>query len=257
MKTINIDFEIEPGTILLGHRGSVAHGLFIPSTNPDSIDDIDYMGIVVPPIENYFGLKEWSGKGTKEVFEGINDIVYYEVRKFINLLLKGNPNVVSTLWLKPEHYHLITPLGQKLIDNRDLFHSKDCFYSFTGYTNEQLKKMGKFNERGFRGEKRKELIERYGYDTKNAAHCIRLSKMLIEIMETGIWNVDRTGIDADEILSVKQGKWSQDRVISEARILSVKAKEAFDKSDLPEKPDYAKASEFVVELLKINFKDLK
>lgn len=245
-----MNFEVENETILLGHRGSIAHGLYVPSSDPDSIDDIDYMGIVVPPLKNYFGLREWSNKGTKEVFEGDVDIVYYEVRKFINLLLKGNPNVVSTLWLKPEHYQIITPSGQKLIDNRGIFQAKSVFFSFTGYATAQLSKMGKFNSRGFRGDKRAELIQRHGYDTKNAAHCIRLSRMLIEVLETGIWNVDRTNIDAEELRAVKAGAWSCGRVISEAQSLAAKAKEAFKVSTLPDEPDYEAANKLSISIVK-------
>lgn len=42
--------------ILEGFRGSQAHGTYIPSDDPDSIDDIDYMGIYVMPLDHYLGL---------------------------------------------------------------------------------------------------------------------------------------------------------------------------------------------------------
>lgn len=248
-----MDFTIEPGTILMGYRGSLAHGTYVPSTDPDSIDDIDYMGIVVPSLSYYFGLDNWANSGTKEIWEGVNDIVYYELKKFVGLLLKGNPNVVSMLWLDLSLYQVVAPEGQMLLDNRNMFQSKNAFYTFMGYINSQLSKMGKFNSRGFRGQKRSELITRYGFDTKNAAHAVRLGRMLLEVLETGEWKIDRTNIDAAELKEIKSGVWSQDRVIAEAQRMVALAKDLYKISPLPDKPDYEKASQLVMDILESKF----
>jgi hypothetical protein len=53
------------GTCLLGYRGSIAHGMYIPSSDQDSIDDVDLMGIVIASEPHYFGLREWGSRGTK------------------------------------------------------------------------------------------------------------------------------------------------------------------------------------------------
>ena len=37
------------GLILLGYRGSIAHGMYVPQEDPDSIDDKDVMGVFVAP----------------------------------------------------------------------------------------------------------------------------------------------------------------------------------------------------------------
>lgn len=228
------------GTILLGYRGSIAHGMYVPSSDPNSIDDKDFMGIVVPSFEDYFTLdpkkSKWN-KGTRERFQGEIDLVEYEIKKMFSLLIKSNPNVMSLLWIKPEHRLIITEEGKELIDNRHLFISKNAFYAFMGYATSQLSKMGKIAGRGFRGEKRSELVEKYGFDTKNGAHCIRLLRMGIEYLKTGEMNVDRTSIDASELLDIKKGKWTSDRVIKEATDLFEQAKDAYEHSTLPEEPD--------------------
>ena len=108
------------GTILLGYRGSVAHGMYIPSTDPDSVDDIDFMGVVIPPAENLLGLKEWGSRGTREVFEGEIDLVEYSLSKFVKLLLVANPNVTSLLFLRPEMYVRKTWFGQRLAETTDV-----------------------------------------------------------------------------------------------------------------------------------------
>lgn len=51
------------GTVILeGFRGSQAHGTYIPSKDPDSIDDIDYMGIYVMPVDHYLELDSYRHK---------------------------------------------------------------------------------------------------------------------------------------------------------------------------------------------------
>ncbi|MBL8869603.1 MAG: hypothetical protein JNK90_07400 [Planctomycetaceae bacterium] len=36
-------------SIIFGLRGSLAHGMYVPSTAPNSIDDCDYMAVSVAP----------------------------------------------------------------------------------------------------------------------------------------------------------------------------------------------------------------
>jgi predicted nucleotidyltransferase len=42
---------------------------------------------------------------------------------------------------KPEHYLYLSPIGKELIDNKHLFLSKKCIYSFGGYANQQLRRL--------------------------------------------------------------------------------------------------------------------
>ena len=51
------------GLISLCWRGSVAHGMYVPKADPNSIDDKDLMGIYVGPLEHYLGF------GRKDVYE--------------------------------------------------------------------------------------------------------------------------------------------------------------------------------------------
>lgn len=87
--------EYPPSTFFLGYRGSIAHGCFVPKNDPNSIDDIDLMGFVFGEPRHYFGLHEWGSRGTKEIKQGQYDVVLYEARKAVSLLLQGNPNIMS------------------------------------------------------------------------------------------------------------------------------------------------------------------
>lgn len=125
--------------ILVAYRGSIAHGMYVPSTEPTSIDDKDLMAVCVPDISHYYGLRQFGARGTKEIKQGEWDVVIYEVRKFIRLLAQGNPNVLAMLWT-PNHLVLCnTPAGQLLIDKRHLFNGKHVYNAFVGYAH--LKRM--------------------------------------------------------------------------------------------------------------------
>jgi predicted nucleotidyltransferase len=64
-----------------------------------------------------------------------------------------------------------------------------------------------------RNPARRELEEKSGYDTKHASHLIRLMRMGYEILSKGKVIVNREGIDADELLAIKNGAWSYDKVM--------------------------------------------
>lgn len=223
--------------ILEGIRGSQAHGTYVPQ-HPDSVDDEDLMSIVVMPMDYYCGLKHFE---VSEIKEGRYDLVVYDIRKFVNLLMKQNPNVISLLWLREMDYTKVEPLGKLLIENRDVFMSKKAYQSFTGYAYSQLSRMTHFQAyEGYMGAKRKALVDKYGYDTKNASHLIRLLKMGIEYLATGQMNVFRH--DNAMLIDIKYGKWPLERVQAEAERLFKMAEQAFLESKLPDEPNYDKAN---------------
>lgn len=233
--------------LLLAYRGSVAHNMYIPNSDPNSIDDIDLMGIFLAPKNYYLGLT--NIKTTVELMVekdgALYDCVYYELKHFVKLLLKGNPNVLSMLWLKPDHYLFKSPYIETLLESKHLFRSKKVFHSFGGYANDQLKKMESYNKKGYMGEKRKRLVEKYGYDTKNAAHLIRLLIMGIEFLAEGELKVFRTE-DAETLLDIKRGKWSLEDVKKVSDIMFNILRMAYHNSKLPDYPDRKKVEEIVM-----------
>src|SRR5439155_494232 len=97
-------------------------------------DDRDLMVVVIPPADFVFGLKTWSG--TAESIKGPWDVVVYDWRKFIGLLVKQNPNVVGMLWLEAEDYLHATWAGRWLVDLRHAFRArKPAYTAFVGYAN--------------------------------------------------------------------------------------------------------------------------
>jgi uncharacterized protein len=232
---------------LHGYRGSIAHGMYEPSTQPGSIDDKDTMAFCVPPLDYYFGLSEFHSQGTQEIKHGEWDIVVYEARKALRLLAQGNPNVLSILWLEPDLYITVTAGGRLLLDRRDLFVGRHVYKPFVGYATQQLYKMEHAAFKGYMGDKRKALVERHGYDTKNAAHLIRLLRVGVEFLRDGEMNVQRH--DAAELLAIKHGEWSLERIKDEAQRLFRRAEDAYDRSTLPVRPDHAMVNALCTEIV--------
>lgn len=244
------DYEgLNQWCILHAYRGSIAHGMYEPSTEPNSIDDKDTMALCVPPVSYYLGLGEFGSRGTQEIVRDEWDIVVYEARKAIRLLAQGNPNVLSLLWLPPTMYIKKTVPGRLLIDNRDHFVGKHVYKPFVGYAKAQLHKMEHGAHQGYMGEKRKALVAKHGYDTKNASHLIRLLRMGIEFMSSGELQVDRGGLDATELLDIKHGEWSLSRVQEEATRLFELAYDAYVRSPLPPGPDREAIGELCVAVI--------
>lgn len=251
-KLVNSHPGLSTWSILVGYRGSVAHGMYIPSDDPDSIDDIDLMGVCVPPVDYYFGMKQYGSRGTLEIKDGKWDIVVYEAKKMVHLLAQGNPNVLSLLWLdSPDHYLNITEAGQLLIENRRIFSAAHVYSSFTGYAHSQLKKMESFVFNGYMGDKRRRLVERHGYDTKNAAHLIRLLRMSIEFLDTGSLRVLRQ--DAEELLEIKRGLWSLPQVKNESNRLFGLAEGAYMRTKLPPRPNMEVVNKLCVNIINMHY----
>lgn len=239
--------------IAIVYRGSIAHNLYVPSDNPNSVDDKDILAVCVPPLEYYFGLKEYGTRGTKEIKQDEWDIVTYEARKFISMLMQGNPNVLSTLWLRQNMYLKITDGFRLLLDNRQAFVGKHVYHSFTGYAHSQMHRMTHMAHAGYMGQKRKTLVDKYGYDTKNAAHLIRLLRMGIEFLTDGELHVFRE--DAKQLLEIKNGEWTLEQVQTEADRGFKLAEEAFVRSTLPAGPDKEQIKKLVVEIVQSTLKD--
>lgn len=252
---------LEPFCILKGYRGSIAHGTYDEKATDD---DKDIMGVFVPPMNVVFGMERFSRQGGSGTIERmwsekisqkkttIWDAIYYDVPKFLRLLFKQNPNVIMLLWLKEKHYLKITKWGQLLIDNRDKLLSLQCKNSFVGYAHGQIHRAKHTNYSDL-GAKRKAIIDKFGYDTKNMSHCIRLLKMGLEVLTTGEMIVERP--DNNLLLGIKRGEWKFDDVEALANELFLLLDKAVINSPLQPKVDRLFVNDLCVEIVKGYYND--
>jgi len=191
--------------IFLSYAGSIAHGTYNPVENPESIDDIDLMGVAMPPIRSVVGLERWEGVRVEDF---PLDATVYSLPKFVRLLLKSNPNVLTLLWNQHRHILKINHTMQPFFEHRQEFLSKRIYSAVRGYALDQRDHMSKGTFNGRMGEKRKELFRKYGYDTKAASHCLRLLIIGTEVLfGREDFDPDRTGKDAEFLRGVKNGEY--------------------------------------------------
>lgn len=218
--------------------GSHAYGTSTPTS------DTDFMEVVAASDQVYLSLDWFGSQGTMEKKEKdddgnlLSEQTSYELTKFMRLCQNFNPNVIPLLWVS--QYEHVDPLGQVLIDNRKLFNSKRAIDSFAGYAYRQLEKMGVDNPAtGRMGAKRKELRDRFGFDTKYMYHAVRLARMIGEFFSCNGERllVDRTGVDAEELIAIRNGAWTYDQGREEIIRLLAASKEAAAVSTLPDEPD--------------------
>ncbi|MFI1770644.1 nucleotidyltransferase domain-containing protein [Thalassobellus citreus] len=107
--------------------GSRAYGLDTPES------DTDIRGVFILPKESFYSL-DYIGQVNNET----NDIVYYELRKFIDLCSKNNPNILELLNVPEECVLYKHPIFDEI--KLDYFLSKQCEKSFANYAYAQIKK---------------------------------------------------------------------------------------------------------------------
>lgn len=131
---VKLDFEnIDKNNLLLYKyvRGSVAYGI-----NTEKSDE-DIGGVYMQPVETLCGL---GFDYCDEIKDTKGDMVYFELNKFMRLLLKSNPTVLESLFVDDEFVLYEHPIITELKKHRDRFVTKKCFNSFGAYAVSQIKK---------------------------------------------------------------------------------------------------------------------
>jgi len=115
--------------LLLVIRGSRAYGTSVETS------DTDYAGVFIQSIDDILG------NGYKEqINDDKNDIVIYEIKRFLNLLASNNPTVLELLNTPEDCVVYKHPAFDEVLQNRDKFITKICSKSFGGYGKMQIQK---------------------------------------------------------------------------------------------------------------------
>ena len=110
--------------------GSRAYG----TANADSDEDI--RGIFALPAHAYLCLSA----PPNQVADERNNVVYYSLRRTIELLAAANPNILELLYLPDDCVRVATPELAALVAARDVFITRECAASHVGYAFSQIKK---------------------------------------------------------------------------------------------------------------------
>jgi hypothetical protein len=123
--------EKSPGAqpLLIVVRGSQAYGTNLPTS------DTDYAGVYIQSIEDIFGTKY-----KEQINDDTNDTVFYEIKRFIELLASNNPTILELMNTPEDCIIYKHELYNLIIEQKDKFITKVCAKSFGGYAIQQIKK---------------------------------------------------------------------------------------------------------------------
>jgi predicted nucleotidyltransferase len=201
--------------------GSRAYGLAGESS------DVDRRGFYLPPADLHWSLfdlpEQLENKETEEC--------YWEIRKFITMALKANPNVLECLYTPL--VEVSTPLADELIAGRSAFLSKLIYQTYNGYVMSQFKKLEQ--------DVRTTGAPRW----KHAMHLIRLLMAGITALREGIIPL-RVEEHRERLLAIKRGEISWQEVDAWRLSLNREFENAFAATTLPDRPDYEWANRFLI-----------
>ncbi|QNL30765.1 nucleotidyl transferase [Mycobacterium phage Estes] len=223
--------------------GSVLHGITVGGQ-----DDNDEMGVCIAPPECVLGTKSfeqyqdrWHADGTRipegqRSGPGDTDQTIYSLQKYARLAAHGNPTVLMPLFAPRKHVYVETYEGTELVDNRDLFLSKQVGDRFLGYLVAQRERA-----QGLRGKKhtnRPELVAKFGYDTKMMYHAHRLAIQGTELLTNGDIQLPMHDLHREFLLLMRNGAFSLEYALETLEQRTDILRRAMDESPLPDEPDY-------------------
>lgn len=223
--------------------GSHAYG-----TNVEG-SDVDIRGVALNSREDLLGLGEFE-----HYVDTTTDTTVFSFNKAAKLLCSGNPNMLEQLGNTDERVIDYHPTASLLMENKNLFLSKNAIYSFGGFAGKLIK------EADDKWQAYLYEVEVSGANSnvkpcipcgekrfnKTVMNAIRLYHMLFDILEKGEINTYR-GAEHDILMQIRNGDYDYDELrnhvipVYEARLRADKKE-----SELPEHVNMKAINELVM-----------
>ncbi len=140
-------------------------------------------------------------------------------------------------------------IAEHIRENRQLFLHKGCWHKFKGYAYGQLNKMRSKEPIG----KRKELIEKYGYDVKFAYHVVRLLNEVEQLLTEQDLDLMR---NAEQLKAIRNGDWSQAALEDYFSRKEPHLESLYQASSLPDMPNTDAVRQLLVDCLEQHYGSL-
>lgn len=229
----------EDGLILRVLVGSTVHGTAI-----EGQDDRDEMGVCIEPPETVIGMRGFKHYQYRTQPEGVCsgpgdlDLVVYSLRRYAHLAAAGNPTILLPLFVPESAVLYAHPLGRDLRHLRDMFLSQQAGERFKGYLHSQRQGLLGLRSGGTRNQGRADIRERYGFDTKFAAHMVRLGIQGVQLLTEGKITLPIPEPHLTWLKDLRHGKYTLNDALQNAEELEARLDRPSLTSPLPRKPDY-------------------
>lgn len=215
--------------------GSTVHGIGVGEQDDFDLTALrveSWTELICGNIRNQSKMYRTADKGARSG-PGDYDLNVYTVRKFAQLCVTSNPSILNLLFV-PEDAIFTNNIGSLRRDLKGVVVSKDAAGRFLGYMTAQMERWR--GERGQKNVNRPELVEAYGFDTKYAAHIIRLGFQGAHFLRTGIIPIPLPEGVASAIRDLRTGQFTEEDALSWAEMVRNDLRDAETESPLPPKP---------------------
>jgi len=243
--------------------GSIAYGV------EEDYSDFDVYGFGIPPKKLVFphlaGIIDGFGRQRKRFDQWqqhhINDpsaqggkgrqydFSIYNIVRYFHLAMENNPNMIDSLFTPINAVLHCTNVGNIVRDNRKLFLHKGSWHKFKGYAYSQMHKMKSQKREG----KRKETVEKYGYDIKFAYHCVRLLNEVEQILVEHDLDLQK---NREQLKSIRRGEWKLEEIEQYFADKEKELETTYAQSDLRHSPDEEAIRDILLKCLEEHYGNL-
>ena len=191
--------------------GSRAYNLATDSS------DLDIVGFVLPPPEirdNIFqNFDEWANK--PEINNDYTHLInpanpkieskVYSLKKFLKLAAECNPNIIELLWVNEDKILHADEIGREVLDNRNIFLSKQAKFRFLGYAFAQFQKIERHRKWIVKGEIPKPQRPDFGLPDSEPNFMGEVNRLIKQQVE--LWNFHDFGFDEEQRNELKERIW--------------------------------------------------
>ena len=234
---------VKDNLCLLAFGGSISYGV-----NTDE-SDVDLIGFCIPPKKFIYQENIITGFDTpltfdmfttQQVIDGTtHDISISSLARLAKLAYDGNPNALEVIFTLDEYVIQENKIGERVRDLSPLFLSKNAIYKCMGYARSEIGQVKKRKAKWGSCERvdipRANLHEMYGYDTKSAAHSVRLLDNAMSMIVTHDVISDHNKMF---IRSIREGNFTYEEIIEMVETKMRKVEDEAEKCSLTKAPDF-------------------
>lgn len=240
--------------------GSQAYGV------THDISDVDIYGWCIPPIGVVFPHRNGhvTGFGPQpDKFEQFQkhhvksadgkreyDFTIYSVVKYLQLVMENNPNMIDSIFTPVNCVTHSTATAEIIRSQRRKFLHKGAFHKFKGYAYAQMHKIRTMEDSPKQSDRRRESIEKFGFDTKFAYHVVRLMQECEQILIDGDLDLQ---LNNEQLKAIRRGEVTLEEI---QRWFADKEKwleTLYEKSTLPHRPDWKWGTQLLMNVLESHY----
>lgn len=178
-----------------------------------------------------------------------HDFQVYSIIKYFQLCMECNPNMIDSLFTPRRCIIHTTQVGELVRENRYLFLHKGAWHKFKNYAFSQMHKMDIKEPKG----KRKEMVDKFGFDLKFGYHVVRLLSECQMILDEGDLDLER---NREELKSIRRGEWTLDKIKDYFAMKEKILEKSYSDSKLPFSPDEDAIKDLLLKCLEQHFGSL-